>query len=47
MKNGTYYEGNFLNGVPEGKGIEHLSNGEEYYGDFLKGRRHGEGSSIE
>ena len=39
---GTTYEGEFKNGLPDGFGIQ-IGEGEEYTGKFLRGSRNGSG----
>lgn len=38
------YEGQWLNDMAEGSGIEYLDKGDVYEGDFFKGKRHGTGT---
>ncbi len=40
------YEGDFLAGLPDGKGTYRWSNGNEYTGEFSKGFRQGKGKLI-
>lgn len=44
MTDGSYYEGEFENGCPNGEGKMTLSNGEEYEGQWKDGKMHGDGS---
>ena len=43
--NKDYYEGEWKNDAPNGKG-EHFIGGEYYEGDFVEGNRHGKGKYI-
>jgi hypothetical protein len=43
MENGDKYEGWFVEGIYNGKGIESLSNGYIYEGSFENGIYHGHG----
>jgi hypothetical protein len=40
---GVRYEGEFLDGLPHGKGRSRLPNGDVYVGEYLDGKRHGRG----
>ncbi len=40
---GTRYEGDFKNGVPNGYGIETWPDGSFYLGEWFDGLKHGEG----
>ena len=39
--NGNEYEGEFVNGVPEGKGIMRFANNDRYEGDWKEGGNDG------
>lgn len=41
--NGTNYDGEWVDGRPEGKGTEEFQKIGEYEGYFLKGLKHGKG----
>lgn len=41
--NGYSYEGEWVQGLKTGSGIEHYPNGDTYVGDFCDGCRHGRG----
>ena len=44
MKDGTYYEGQFVNGEINGHGFKHFAgSGCKYTGQFLNGEMHGHG----
>ena len=43
---GSTYEGEFRNTLPDGKGVVHLRNGEYYAGDFKNGEACGYGIFI-
>ena len=38
MKDSQIYEGNFVNGVKEGKGVHKFIDGRKYEGEFLNGK---------
>ena len=42
-KNGDTYEGPFVNGKREGKGVYIYQNGDKYEGEFKRGKKDGEG----
>ena len=42
-KNGGYFEGEFKNGFPNGKGKKRWSDGTEYEGNFIEGKENGKG----
>ena len=42
-KNGAIYEGDWKNGLFEGKGIYYYINGDRYEGDFKNDKREGKG----
>ena len=42
-KNGDTYEGSFVNGKREGKGVYIYQNGDKYEGEFKRGKKDGEG----
>lgn len=44
--NNIKYEGNIINGYPEGDGIETYTNDYKYLGTFLKGKKHGYGKIV-
>jgi len=41
FKNGSIYEGEILNRMPDGKGKLTFPDGSVYEGEFLSGKRHG------
>ena len=44
MKDGTYYEGQFVNGEINGHGYKYFSSSQcKYTGQFLNGEMHGHG----
>ena len=46
-KNGIYYIGEMLNGIPHGKGIIYYKNGNiKYDGEFVNGKFEGNGKYI-
>jgi antitoxin component YwqK of YwqJK toxin-antitoxin module len=46
-EDGTYYIGQFRNGLFNGKGTEYYSNGKiQYEGDYVNGNREGKGKYI-
>ena len=46
-KNGIkHYEGEFLNGRENGKGVSISKEGDKYEGEFLDGKRNGQGVLI-
>ena len=44
--NGDQYEGEFSNGMKNGKGLFIWSNGNKYDGDWKDNQRHGKGNSF-
>ncbi len=42
-RKGDYYEGEWLDGLPNGNGVYFLSNGDRYEGILKNGKQHGEG----
>ena len=47
MKDGSYYEGMFLNGEIEGRGVKMWEGGTKtYVGNFKSGAMHGEGKLL-
>lgn len=47
LANGNVYEGNFNQGLPNGKGIMRYTNGDKYLGRWQHGKRSGEGKLIQ
>ena len=43
MKDGSYYEGDFLHGEMTGKGSRKFEDGTEYVGEFVGGEKEGYG----
>ena len=43
LADGSTFEGNIVNGLPEGYGKQVTANGEEYIGYFIKGKKNGVG----
>lgn len=43
-KDGTKYVGEFLNNIPDGRGVTSYSSGAKYIGEFKDGQRHGDGT---
>ena len=43
LADGSTFEGNTINGLPEGYGKQIMPNGDEYLGYFIKGKRNGVG----
>ena len=43
LADGSVFEGEIVNGVPEGYGKQTMPNGDEYIGYFIKGKRNGVG----
>ncbi|MEE0997137.1 MAG: hypothetical protein U0L74_07190, partial [Paludibacteraceae bacterium] len=43
---GDIYTGDFVNGVPEGKGVYTFATGDRYEGEFKNGKRNGQGVYI-
>lgn len=46
LPNGDYFEGNFIQGVVEGRGVYHHSDGNVYIGEWLNDYPNGEGKEI-
>lgn len=46
-QSGDYYEGEFVNNKPNGRGVCYFSNGDVYTGQFQDGLRHGKGTLIQ
>ena len=40
---GSFYDGNWTNGMKCGKGVNYYSNGDRYQGDWFHNKRHGRG----
>ena len=47
LRNGSKYEGYFLDDLFHGKGKFTYDNGKEYTGDFYQGKAHGSGVFID
>jgi hypothetical protein len=47
MKNGDVYNGNFKNGLINGKGTLKTEKGDKYTGYFLNGKKHGMGKLVD
>ena len=47
MADGSYYEGTFVDGEIDGRGIRYFSqNGSKYSGQFVRGEFHGRGTMM-